>query len=254
MRFTRAKICRASSPATCSIAAFSAREDPRDAFCSERFATFESLPGGRARRYVEPTARIPAAALRPDLRYEEIRGNVDTRLRKLRDGQYDAIVLAMAGLNRLRRKRNAHRAFSAATLVPAVAQGALAIEKRGERRRTRAELYAAVNHEPTQCACEASAPCCAPCAWGAAHRSACTRSLSGRKTIMPSSQPRAATCYASGLRAASIPSQRRASSASRSAPNSPPLAIALDDRASCCPARRTVPAGSPRRCGAEVPK
>lgn len=112
------------------IAAFSAREDPRDAFCSERFPTFESLPAGARVGTSSPRRESQLAALRPDLRYEPIRGNVDTRLRKLRDGEFDAVVLAMAGLNRLRVRATHTVAFSAETLVPAVGQGALAIEVR----------------------------------------------------------------------------------------------------------------------------
>jgi hydroxymethylbilane synthase len=112
------------------IAAFSSREDPRDAFCSERFPTFDSLPPGARVGTSSPRRERQLAALRPDLRYEPIRGNVDTRLRKLRDGEFDAIVLAMAGLNRLRVRATHTVAFAAETLVPAVGQGTLAIEVR----------------------------------------------------------------------------------------------------------------------------
>ena len=127
------------------IAAFSAREDPRDAFCSERFGTFESLPAGARVGTSSPRRERQLAALRPDLRYEPIRGNVDTRLRKLRDGEFDAIVLAMAGLNRLRVRATHTIAFSPETLVPAVGQGTLAIEVRAGDDALGAILRDAVN-------------------------------------------------------------------------------------------------------------
>ena len=83
------------------IAAISLREDPRDAFCSERFRSSKRCRRAPSSERRARGARRSSHALRPDLRYEAIRGNVDTRLRKLREGEYDAIVLAMAGLNRL---------------------------------------------------------------------------------------------------------------------------------------------------------
>ncbi|HEY5427268.1 MAG TPA: hydroxymethylbilane synthase, partial [Candidatus Tumulicola sp.] len=110
------------------IAAISQREDPRDAFCSERYPTFESLPAGAIVGTSSPRRKLHLQALRPDLVYEDIRGNVDTRLRKLADGRYDAIVLAMAGLNRLHARATHTVAFAADAIVPAVAQGALAVE------------------------------------------------------------------------------------------------------------------------------
>ncbi|MEO6836190.1 MAG: hydroxymethylbilane synthase [Candidatus Tumulicola sp.] len=127
------------------IAAISVREDPRDAFCSERYPSFESLPAGAVVGTSSPRRRLQLAALRPDLAYEEIRGNVDTRLRKLREGHYDAIVLAMAGLNRLRARATHTVAFAIDAIVPAVAQGALAVETRRGDDRVASELRAAIN-------------------------------------------------------------------------------------------------------------
>jgi hydroxymethylbilane synthase len=115
-----------------TVAAILAREDPRDAFCSERYASFESLPPGARVGTSSPRRRAQLAALRPDLRFEDIRGNVDTRLRKLRDGDYDAIVLALAGLRRLGLSAAHTVPFAVETIVPAVGQGALAIETRAE--------------------------------------------------------------------------------------------------------------------------
>jgi hydroxymethylbilane synthase len=112
------------------LAAIGKREDPRDAFCSEHYATFDALPAGARVGTSSPRRRALLRALRPDLTYHDIRGNVDTRLRKLRDGDYDAIVLAAAGLKRLELSATYTVPFPLDVVVPAVAQGALAIEMR----------------------------------------------------------------------------------------------------------------------------
>lgn len=130
---------------TMRIAAISAREDARDAFCSERYATFDALPAGARVGTSSPRRERALRALRPDLEFATVRGNVDTRLRKLRDGEYDAIVLAMAGLERLH-LRAAHTVpFGLDALIPAVGQGALAIETRADEGWLADELRAAVN-------------------------------------------------------------------------------------------------------------
>ncbi len=132
------------------IAAISAREDPRDAFCSERYASFDALAPGAVVGTSSPRRRVQLAALRPDLAYETIRGNVDTRLRKLREGRYDAIVLAMAGLKRLRLQATYTVAFDVETIVPAVAQGALAVETRYDDDHLARELHEAVNDDAAE--------------------------------------------------------------------------------------------------------
>ena len=141
------------------LAAISAREDARDAFCSERFERFDALPPGSVVGTSSPRRRAQLHALRPDLRYEDIRGNVDTRLRKLREGAYDAIVLAMAGLNRLHLRATYTVPFDIGEIVPAVAQGALAIETRKGDAELSAALRAAVNHAESEfcIACERAA-------------------------------------------------------------------------------------------------
>jgi hydroxymethylbilane synthase len=137
------------------LAAVSAREDPRDAFCSQRYASFDALPSGAVVGTSSERRRAQLHALRPDLRYESLRGNVDTRLRKLREGQYDAIVLAMAGLHRLGVRAPHTEPFDPNVIVPAVAQGALAVETLASNTALANELTAAVNHEPTQLCVEA---------------------------------------------------------------------------------------------------
>jgi len=146
-------------PGDMRIAAVSRREDPRDAFCSERFERFDALPAGAVVGTSSPRRRNQLASIRPDLEYVEMRGNVDTRLRKLREGHYDAIVLAMAGLNRLGARARYTVPFDADVVVPAVAQGALAIETRANDERIAAELRAAVNDDATELcvACERAA-------------------------------------------------------------------------------------------------
>ncbi len=117
-------------PDDMTIAAITRREDPRDAFCSERYASFAALPAGARVGTSSPRRRAQLHALRPDLRFDDIRGNVDTRLRKLRDGEYAAIVLASAGLRRLGIGATYTVPFAPDEITPAVGQGALAIETR----------------------------------------------------------------------------------------------------------------------------
>jgi hydroxymethylbilane synthase len=113
-----------------TLAAITAREDARDAFCSERYPSFDALPPGARVGTSSPRRRAQLRALRDDLVYDDVRGNVDTRLRKLRDGAYDAIVLACAGLNRLGARATHTVPFAVDVLTPAAGQGALAIETR----------------------------------------------------------------------------------------------------------------------------
>jgi len=127
------------------IAAISTRADARDAFCSERYESLESLPAGAVIGTSSPRRRAQLAALRPDLRYENLRGNVDTRLKKLARGEFDAIVLAMAGLQRLGVAATYVTAFAEDRLVPAVGQGALAVVVRKEDDALAALLCEAVN-------------------------------------------------------------------------------------------------------------
>jgi hydroxymethylbilane synthase len=117
-----------------TIAAVPAREDPRDAFCSVRFSSIEELP--QAARVGTSSLRREAQlkALRPDLNVHPLRGNVDTRLRKLESGDYDAIILALAGLRRLDRTEHVRQVLPVQVMCPAAGQGALAIETRaGDR-------------------------------------------------------------------------------------------------------------------------
>ena len=135
-------------PAGFALAAVMEREDPRDAWVSPRFATLDALPPG-ARVGTSSLRRVvQLTALRPDLRIEPLRGNLDTRLRKLDAGEYDAIVLAAAGLTRLGLAERIRMRFEPAQMLPSAGQGALAIEVRADDVELRATLAQLV-HRPT---------------------------------------------------------------------------------------------------------
>ena len=148
-----------SLPGDMTIVAISSREDPRDAFCSERYEDFWSLPPAARVGTSSLRRRAQLAAMRDDLTYVDIRGNVDTRLRKLRDGEYDAIILASAGLKRLNLRAMYTVPFDPDQLVPAVGQGALAVEMRAGESPLAQALRTAINDETTELAvrCERTA-------------------------------------------------------------------------------------------------
>lgn len=122
------------------IAAIPAREDPRDALCSIRYASIESLPRGARVGTSSLRREAQLRAVRSDLDVHPLRGNVDTRLRKLESGEYDAIILASAGLNRLGRQGNIRQLLDAKMMCPAAGQGALAIETRAGDEAVKHEL------------------------------------------------------------------------------------------------------------------
>jgi hydroxymethylbilane synthase len=105
------------------------REDPRDAFISNKYNSLAELPEGAKVGTSSLRRRSQLAIIRPDLVIEDLRGNLDTRLKKLDEGQYDAIILAAAGLNRLKLDR-ATSYFDTSEMLPAVGQGAVGIELR----------------------------------------------------------------------------------------------------------------------------
>ena len=113
-----------------TLAAIPPRADPRDAFVCEQYWALHTLPDGARVGTTSPRRRAQLLALRPDLEFVEIRGNVDTRLRKLAAGACDALVLASAGLDRLARAEWVHQRFAVDELCPAPGQGALALETR----------------------------------------------------------------------------------------------------------------------------
>jgi hydroxymethylbilane synthase len=112
------------------IAAIAEREDPRDAFCSRLYAKVEDLPRGARLGTSSLRRQAQVKAIRTDLDIHPLRGNVDTRLRKLEQGEYDAIILAAAGLNRLGKTELIKQIIPAEIMCPAAGQGALAVEIR----------------------------------------------------------------------------------------------------------------------------
>ncbi len=121
------------------IGAVPPREDPRDALCSPRWKTLAALPRGARVGTSSLRRAAQLKALRPDLETEVVRGNVETRLRKAAEG-LDAVVLAYAGLRRLGLDAHATQVFAPEEMLPAVAQGALALEARADDAETLARL------------------------------------------------------------------------------------------------------------------
>ena len=113
------------------LAAVLEREDPRDAFVSNAFADLAALPQGAVVGTSSLRRVVQLSALRPDLVVQPLRGNLDTRLRKLDAGDYDAIVLAAAGLKRLGLASRIRTTFDTAQMLPCAGQGALGIEVHG---------------------------------------------------------------------------------------------------------------------------
>ncbi len=138
-------------PAGFEIAAITERQDPRDAFCSVHFAKIEDLfPGARVgTSSLRRQAQLKA--IRPDLDIYPLRGNVDTRLRKLEQEEYDAIILASAGLKRLGKTELIKQIIPAGIMCPAAGQGALGIEIR-EGDAAMRELLAFLNDENARAA------------------------------------------------------------------------------------------------------
>jgi hydroxymethylbilane synthase len=114
------------------IAAVPQREDPRDAFCSKKYSSIEELPQGARVGTSSLRREAQLKGVRSDVVVHPLRGNVDTRLRKLESGDYDAIILATAGLNRLGRTEVVRQILPVEIMCPAAGQGALAIETRAK--------------------------------------------------------------------------------------------------------------------------
>ena len=148
-----------------TLAAIPPRADARDAFICEPFWALHTLPHAGRIGTTSPRRRAQLLALRPDLQFVEMRGNVDTRLRKLEAGECDALVLACAGLDRLGRTESVHQRFDIDELTPAPGQGALALETRSPEHALDTDdptrdpaIYAAIrvlDHPPTRYATDA---------------------------------------------------------------------------------------------------
>jgi hydroxymethylbilane synthase len=156
-------------PAGFELVAVLDREDPRDAFVSNEWASVADLPQGALVGTSSLRRVAQLLALRPDLRVAPLRGNLDTRLRKLDEGGYDAIVLAAAGLMRLGLGERIRSRFSVDEMIPAAGQGALGLEIRSGQ----AELHAGL------------ASLTAPDAWLAVHAERAVARMLGGSCSMP---------------------------------------------------------------------
>ena len=129
-----------------ALACVMEREDPRDAWVSPQFARLEDLPVGAVVGTSSLRRTVLLRALRPDLRIEPLRGNLDTRLRKLDEGQYAGIVLAASGLKRLGLQARIRHIFETEQMLPAAGQGALGIETRSNRSDVQQALASLSHH------------------------------------------------------------------------------------------------------------
>ena len=136
------------------IAAVTKRLDPGDALVSNRFSSFEELPKGARVGTSSLRRRAQLLCARPDLEMLDLRGNVNTRLRKLDEGEYAAIGLAVAGLKRLGFADRIRQVLPREMVLPAVGQGALAIETREDDKETR-DMLAFLRDDDTICCTEA---------------------------------------------------------------------------------------------------
>jgi len=158
------------------LAACLEREDPRDAFICLKAKSLADLPHGARLGTASLRRQALVMKARPDLNVSSLRGNVQTRLRKLETGEVDATLLALAGLKRLGLSHHATQVLPIEEFLPAVAQGAIGIETRGDDNRTR-QFVARINHAPTfvAVACER--------AFLAALDGSCKTPLAGHATL-----------------------------------------------------------------------
>lgn len=137
----------AEQPAGLAIAAIPEREDPRDAFISRHYPALADLPQGARVGTASLRRQAQLLAVRPDLQIQMLRGNVDTRLRRLDEGDFDAILLACSGLNRLGMGDVVTERLDLTAFLPAPGQGALSLQTRAGD--TDSAWAIALNHAPT---------------------------------------------------------------------------------------------------------
>jgi hydroxymethylbilane synthase len=138
-------------PAGLTLAACLEREDPRDVFISRKAGSLAALLQGARLGTASLRRQAIAKRMRPDLQVTPLRGNVETRLRKLDEGQVDATILALAGMKRLGLTEHATKIMSAEEFLPAVGQGAIGIEARADDKHVR-DMLARVDHAGTSTA------------------------------------------------------------------------------------------------------
>lgn len=136
-------------PEGLTLGAVPEREVCNDLFLSEKYASLSDLPSGAVLGTSSLRRQAQVLAMRPDITVSMLRGNVETRLRKMKEGQYDAIILARAGVKRLGLGATFQQDLTPPDFLPAVGQGALGVEMREDRQDVR-ELLAFLEHEPTR--------------------------------------------------------------------------------------------------------
>ncbi len=136
-------------PEGLGLVAITEREDPRDAFLSVKYSSLEEMPEGAVLGTSSLRRKAQIMVKRRDLKIEDLRGNVDTRIRKLEEGQYDGIILAYAGLKRLGLENKVKEVFDTDYIIPAVAQGFLGIEARLDDKEV-IEIVSVLNHKESQ--------------------------------------------------------------------------------------------------------
>ena len=136
-------------PEGLGLIAISEREDPRDAFISNDFKDIYSMPEGSVVGTSSLRRKVQLKLLNPNIETKDLRGNVDTRLRKLEEKQYDAIILAYAGLKRLGFENRVSKVFSPEEMIPAVCQGFLGIEGRLDDKKV-IEAVSVINSKDSQ--------------------------------------------------------------------------------------------------------
>ena len=139
-------------PEGLKLIAFSDREDPRDALLSCGKYTLDTLPQGAVVGTSSLRRKAQLRILRPDLEIKDLRGNVDTRIRKLKEGQYDAIILAAAGVKRLGWENEIDEILSPSKMIPSVSQGILGIEGRENDEKIEKIVREAINSRESEIA------------------------------------------------------------------------------------------------------
>ncbi|MCH7488760.1 MAG: hydroxymethylbilane synthase [Chloroflexi bacterium] len=137
-----------------TLASFPQRGDPRDALVTRDGRTLAELPSGARIGTGSSRRAVQLRQLRPDVETADIRGNVDTRIRKVDEGQYDATVLAVAGLERLGLRERAAEVFSVDAMIPAAGQGALVLQVRADDKEA-AALLLPIDDADTRHSCQA---------------------------------------------------------------------------------------------------
>ncbi len=136
-------------PEGLGLVAITKREDPRDAFLSVKYSSIEDMPEGAVLGTSSLRRKAQILQRRKDIQIKDLRGNVDTRIRKLEEGQYDGIILAYAGLKRLGLEGKVKQILDTDYMIPAVAQGFLGIEARLDDEKTK-EIVSVLNHSESE--------------------------------------------------------------------------------------------------------